>query len=70
MERTRVKELEKKKKIARTRVEFQKANDELIKLQQQIAIKEQEEDKKIKEYNKKRDALEHLKKTKVHERFQ
>jgi hypothetical protein len=32
-------------------------------------LKEQEEEKKITEYQKKREALEHLKKTKVQERF-
>lgn len=65
MERQNVKELEKKKKVAKTREEFKVANDELIKIQQQIAVKENEEEKKIFEYTKKRDAIEHLKKTKV-----
>ena len=69
MERQKMKDLEKTKKIAKTRSEFKEANDMLIKLQQQIAIKEKEEENKIIEYQKKREALEHLKKTKVQERF-
>lgn len=69
IERQMLKDLDKTKKIAKTRQEFKDANDKLIKIQQQIAIKEKEEENKIIEYQKKRDALEHLKKTKVQERF-
>jgi len=69
LEREKLRDIERKKRAAQTRQEFQKANDELLKIQQQIAIKEQEEEKRQEEYARKRDALEHLKKTKEAERF-
>lgn len=69
LEREKLRDLERKKRAAATRQEFQKANEELLKIQQQIAIKEQEEEKRIEEYARKREALEHLKKTKEAERF-
>ena len=69
LEREKLRDIERKKRAAATRQEFQKANDELLKIQQQIALKEQEEEKRQEEYAKKRDALEHLKKTKEAERF-
>lgn len=59
-----MKELEKKKKAATQREEFKKANEELIKLSAQMALKEKDEERKIEEYAQKRDALQHLKKTK------
>jgi len=59
-----LKELEKKKKAATQREEFKKANEELIKLSAQMALKEKDEERKIEEYAQKRDALQHLKKTK------
>ena len=51
------------------RAEFTRANEELLKLKAQIALKEQEEEKKIEEHRKKKEALDHLKKTKEEERF-
>jgi hypothetical protein len=69
LEREKLRDMERKKRAAQTREEFQKANDELLKIQQQIALKEQEEEKRQEEYAKKREALEHLKKTKEAERF-
>jgi len=38
-------------------------------MQAQIALKEQEEEKRIVEHSKKKEALDHLKKTKEEERF-
>lgn len=38
-------------------------------MQAEIALKEQEEDKMIEEHRKKKDALDHLKKTKEEDRF-
>jgi len=38
-------------------------------LQAEIALKEKEEEKRIEEYGKKRDALQHLQRTKEEERF-
>ena len=49
--------------------EFKQANEELIKIQAEVALMEKEEEKRIEEYAKKRDALEHLKRTKVADRF-
>lgn len=69
LEREKLRDMERKKRAAGTRQDFQKANDELLKIQQQIAVKEQEEEKRQEEYARKRDALEHLKKTKEAERF-
>jgi hypothetical protein len=69
MEREKMKDLERKKKAARTREEFKKANDELSRIKAEMALKEEEENKRIEEYAKKREAIEHLKKTKAAERF-
>lgn len=49
--------MEKKKKAANQREEFKKANEELIKLSAQMALKEKDEERKIEEYAQKRDAL-------------
>ena len=57
------------KKAAETRDSFQKANEELLKMQAEIALKEKEEERKIEEHSKKTDALDHLKKTKEEARF-
>ena len=51
------------------RAEFTRANEDLLKIQAQIALKEQEEEKRIEEHRKKKEALDHLKKTKEEERF-
>lgn len=64
-----MRELDRKKKAAQTREDFKKANEELLALQAEIAVKEKEEERRIEEYGKKREALEHLKRTKEAERF-
>lgn len=69
LEREKLRELEKRKKAARQREEFKAANEELLKLQAQIALKEKEEERRIDEYAKKREAMEYLRKTKEEERF-
>lgn len=69
LEREKLKELEKKKKAAKQREEFKKANEELLKLQAQIALKEKEEERRIDEYAKKREAMTYVRKTKEEERF-
>ena len=61
--------MERKKRAANTREEFKIANEELLQVQAEIALKEREEERRILEYAKKRDALDHLKKTKEEERF-
>lgn len=70
LERERQKEVERQKRIVQTRKEFADANAELLRIQAQIAIKEQEEERRIMEHSKKKEALDHLKKTKEEERFQ
>jgi hypothetical protein len=69
LQREKLKELERRKKAQETRESFKKANEELLKIQADIAIKEKEEEKRIQEYGLKKDALEHLKRTKEEERF-
>ena len=69
LEREKQKELDRRKKAANQREEYTKANEELLKIQAQIAIKEKEEDKRIEEYAQKREALEHLKRSKEADRF-
>lgn len=69
LEREKLRDLERLKRAAKTREEFKRANEELLKIQQEIAVKEQEEERKIEEYARKKDAIEHLKKTKESERF-
>lgn len=69
LEREKLRDIERKKRAAKTREEFKQANEELLKIQAEIAIKEKEEEKRILEHAKKRDALEHLKRTKEEERF-
>lgn len=69
LEREKLRDLERLKRAAKTRDQFKKANEELLKIQQEIAVKEQEEERKIEEYARKKDAIEHLKKTKAAERF-
>ena len=46
LEREKLRDLERMKRAAKTRDEFKKANEELLKIQQEIAVKEQEEEKK------------------------
>lgn len=69
LEREKQKDLERQKKVAKTREDFRTANEELLKIQAAIALKEKEEEARIIEHAKKRDAMEHLKKTKEEERF-
>jgi len=69
IEREKLRDMERKKRAAQTREEFKKANEELLQVQAEIALKEREEEKRIEEYAKKKDALDHLKKTKEEERF-
>ena len=52
-----MRELDRKKKAAQTREDFKKANEELLALQAEIAVKEKEEERRIKEYGKKREDL-------------
>ena len=69
LEKEKQKELERKQRVQQTRKEFETANEELLRIQAQIALKEQEEDRRILEHSKKKEALDHLKKTKEEERF-
>lgn len=69
LEREKQKEMERRKAAAKQRDQYKKENEDLLKIQAQIAIKEKEEDKRIEEYAQKREALEHLKRTKEAERF-
>lgn len=69
LEREKLRDLERLKRAAQTREDFKKANEDLLKIQAQIALKEKEEERRILEIEKKKDALDHLKKTKEEERF-
>jgi hypothetical protein len=42
-----LRELDRKKKAAQTREDFKKANEELLTLQTEIAVKEKEEERRI-----------------------
>lgn len=42
-----MRELDRKKKAAQTREDFKKANEELLALQAEIAVKEKEEERRI-----------------------
>jgi len=42
-----LRELDRKKKAAQTREDFKKANEELLALQAQMAVKEKEEERRI-----------------------
>ena len=64
-----MRDLERLKRAAKTREEFKKANEDLLKIQAEMALKEREEERRIEEYASKKDALDHLKKTKEAERF-
>ncbi len=55
-----------KKKAEQTREDFKKANDEFFALQVDIVV---EEERRIEEYARNREALEHLKWTNEAERF-
>jgi len=48
--RERLRDLERLKRAAETRQGFQKANEELLKIQAEIALKEKEEERKIFEH--------------------
>ena len=69
LEREKLRDIERQKRVAKTRDEFTKANEELLKIQAQMALKEQEEEQRIMEHSKKKEAIDHLKKTKEEERF-
>ena len=69
LEREKLRDLDRLKRAAQTREDFKKANEELLKIQAQIALKEKEEERRILEIERKKDALDHLKKTKEEERF-
>lgn len=69
LEKEKLKELAKRKKAAKTREEFKQANEDLVKLQAEMALKEKEEERRIEEYAAKKEALDHLRKTKIDERF-
>lgn len=69
LEREKLRDIERKKRAAKTREDFKTANEELLALQAEMAIKEKEEEHRILEHAKKREALEHLKRTKQDERF-
>lgn len=69
LERERLREIERQKRVQQTRKEFEDANAELLRIQAQIALKEQEEERRIEEHRKKKEALDHLKKVKEEERF-
>jgi hypothetical protein len=47
LEREKLRELDRKKKAAQTREDFKKANEELLALQAEIAVKEKEEERRI-----------------------
>jgi dTMP kinase len=69
LERERMRDAERLKRAAKTREEFKKANEDLLKIQAEIALKEKEEERRIEEHAAKQQALDHLKKTKEEERF-
>ena len=69
LEREAQKDIKRQQKVVSIRAEFTRANEDLLKIQAQIALKEQEEEKRIEEHRKKKEALDHLKKTKEEERF-
>ena len=50
MEREKLKELERRKKASGVRDDFKRANEDLLKIQAEMAIKEKEEEKRIEEY--------------------
>lgn len=64
LEREKLKELERRKRAAKQKDDFKRANEDLLKIQAEMAIKEKEEDMRIEEHGKKKDALEHLKREK------
>eukprot|EP00347_Sterkiella_histriomuscorum_P007243 403349712 len=65
----RQKEFERKIKQAKTREEFKKANDDLQAYNQELKRKEALEEQKIKEYAKKKDQMEQLRKDKEAQKF-
>lgn len=69
LEREKLKELDRRKKAQDTKDQLKKANDDLVKLQAEIALKEKEEERRIVEHAQKKEALDHLKRTKEEERF-
>lgn len=69
LEREKQKELERRKRAAKQREDFKKANEALLMIQAEMALKEKEEEMRIQEYGKKKDALEHLKREKETSRF-
>jgi hypothetical protein len=61
--------MERLKRAAKTREEFKKANEDLLQMQAQMALKEKEEELRIQEREQKKEALKYLQKTKEEERF-
>ena len=69
-EQERRKELERKLKQAQTRQEFKKANEDLQAYKDQLKKREQQEENIIKEYARKKDQLEELRKAKEAQKFE
>ena len=69
LEREKLRDIERKKRAAKTRENFKQANDEILTLTAEMAIEAKEEENRILEHAKKREALKHLKRTKQDERF-
>ena len=47
LEREKLRDIERQKRAAKTREEFKKANEELLQMQAQMALKEKEEELRI-----------------------
>lgn len=69
LEREKQKELGRRQKIAEMRADLSAANREQIKAREVQALKELEEDARIQEHSKKRDAMENMKKEREEQRF-
>ena len=69
LDKEKMRDVQRVERVKKTREEFKNANEDLLRLQAQIALKEQEEEQRILEHSKKKDAIDHLKKTKEGERF-
>lgn len=69
LEEEKKKEEQKKQRANYMKEELKNSNEELLRIQAEIALKEKEEERRIEEFAKKKEALDHLKKTKEEERF-
>jgi hypothetical protein len=65
----RKKEQERKERAEKMKEDLAKANAELLEMQAAIAQKEKEEERRIEEFAKKKEAMDHLRRTKEEERF-